>query len=78
MKGYLLITPELLVDLLKGFKEGPPRSFQVYADPLPEDARIIAIENVAPQGHVRLTIESAHIKDGETILPPKLLAVFTH
>ena len=39
----LEVSIDLLVSILQGLADGPPRSFQIESDPIPADAKILSV-----------------------------------
>lgn len=59
-RAYLDVTPTLIVEFLKGLKEGDaPRSFLVK-DPLPEDATLVGMSEWI-NNTIRIEIESESV-----------------
>lgn len=55
-RALLLVTPQLLIDLLKG--DGT-LAFEVVSGQLPADARVVDVAYINSQGAIALTLESA-------------------
>lgn len=71
---FLDITPELIVELCKGFRVGDSkRWFRIVENGLPVDARCLemhVVQHVDGEGIIRLTLESEHFISEGQILPP--------
>jgi hypothetical protein len=58
-RGALLITPHLLMEILKGLRQGEqPRAFRVVRHGLPMDVRLIRTECDEAMDAVVLVVES--------------------
>lgn len=79
-RAMLKISDVLLVDILKGLQEGPPRRFKVASNGLPADAKPIRAGHT-PDGNLFILIESEEFEDIELgkeypiLRPPCLLVV---
>lgn len=82
-QAYLEIAPELIVSLVTAIQE-PRRKFawEVVENILPADTKFIRAEPQIGSVYggrdirlIRVVLESASFKDGETLSPPVLQAV---
>lgn len=55
----VLVSRELFLVVLQGFRDGPPRYFDVIADPIPADAQLIRIGYSSETRCVEMTLKSA-------------------
>lgn len=77
--AYLEITPEILVEILKGLKAGiEPRFFQVVENGLPADTELgdIVVEDRFGAKTLELALESAEFEEGTRLLPPVLKTIY--
>ena len=74
----LRLSVELLTDILKGLQhEGRPTYFQVTADPLPADAKVVGVGMSDFPGNVDVTLASDAWDEGggPYVVEPKIAAI---
>ena len=76
----LQISAELLVEFLRGLRDGPPRYFSVTENPIPADAKILSVRSSQYWPNiVEIELESAAWEPAEprTKIVPAVTTVFS-
>lgn len=71
--GTLILTPELLVGMMKAVKPGPPVTIEVVKNPLPDDAELKGIHQ-GIDGVLLLECDCSSLKERTQFAPPLLQA----
>lgn len=74
----LMVSADLLVDILKGLQDGKPRAFEVVSEPLPDDTKIVSVRSsLYWPNTVEIVLESASFTPAEerTRISPVLRTV---
>ncbi len=75
-KRTLKISVELLIDILKGLRDGPPRYFTVTKDPVPADAKMVSCRTSKYWPNmVEVVLESATFEGDEGEIRPNCAVV---